>query len=56
MDFMFTEEQKRKYLPQIASGEKLAAFALSEPEAGILTIFAKTDPSVSMKAHRRSRK
>lgn len=28
------EEQKRKYLPPIASGEKLAAFALTEPEAG----------------------
>jgi len=28
------EEQKKKYLPQIASGEKLAAFALTEPEAG----------------------
>jgi alkylation response protein AidB-like acyl-CoA dehydrogenase len=29
-----TEDQKRKYLPPIANGEKLAAFALSEPEAG----------------------
>jgi len=29
-----TEAQKRKYLPSIASGEKLAAFAVSEPEAG----------------------
>lgn len=29
-----TEEQKKKYLPPIASGEKLAAFALTEPEAG----------------------
>ena len=29
-----TEEQKRKYLPPIGNGEKLAAFALSEPEAG----------------------
>jgi alkylation response protein AidB-like acyl-CoA dehydrogenase len=29
-----SEEQKRKYLPPIASGEKLAAFALTEPEAG----------------------
>ncbi|HID94374.1 MAG TPA: acyl-CoA dehydrogenase, partial [bacterium (Candidatus Stahlbacteria)] len=28
------EEQKRRYLPSIASGEKLAAFALTEPEAG----------------------
>ncbi len=29
-----TEEQKRKYLPQIAGGEKLAAFALTEANAG----------------------
>ena len=28
------EEQKQKYLPQIASGEKLAAFALTEANAG----------------------
>jgi len=29
-----TEEQKRKYLPALCSGEKLAAFGLTEPEAG----------------------
>lgn len=29
-----TEEQKQKYLKPLASGEKLGAFALSEPEAG----------------------
>ncbi|MBC7263571.1 MAG: acyl-CoA dehydrogenase [Chloroflexi bacterium] len=29
-----TEEQKRKYLPRLASGEGLAAFGLTEPEAG----------------------
>jgi len=29
-----TEEQKRKYLPDIASGEKTAAFALTETDAG----------------------
>lgn len=29
-----TEEQKKKYLPQIASGKALAAFAITEPEAG----------------------
>ncbi len=29
-----TEEQKKKWLPYIASGEKLAAFGLSEEEAG----------------------
>jgi alkylation response protein AidB-like acyl-CoA dehydrogenase len=29
-----TEEQKRRYLPKLASGEWLSAFALTEPEAG----------------------
>jgi alkylation response protein AidB-like acyl-CoA dehydrogenase len=29
-----TEEQKQKWLPALASGEKLGAFCLSEPEAG----------------------
>jgi acyl-CoA dehydrogenase len=29
-----TEEQKRRYLPKIATGEIIAAFALTEPEAG----------------------
>lgn len=29
-----TDEQKRRYLPRVASGHAIAAFALSEPEAG----------------------
>ncbi len=29
-----TEEQKRRWLPDLVSGKKLAAFALTEPEAG----------------------
>jgi acyl-CoA dehydrogenase len=29
-----TEEQKRQYLPRLASGELIASFALTEPEAG----------------------
>jgi len=29
-----TEEQKKKYLPRLASGEIIAAFALTEPDAG----------------------
>src|SRR3954467_7793803 len=29
-----TEEQKKKYPPDIASGKRLAAFTITEPEAG----------------------
>ena len=29
-----TAEQKHKYLPQVAAGKLIAAFALSEPDAG----------------------
>ncbi len=29
-----TEEQKKKWLPRLATGEMIAAFALTEPEAG----------------------
>ncbi|HPE97397.1 MAG: acyl-CoA dehydrogenase [Chitinophagales bacterium] len=29
-----TEEQKQKYLPDLATGKKIGAFCLSEPEAG----------------------
>lgn len=29
-----SEEQKKKYLPKLASGEEIGAFCLSEPEAG----------------------
>jgi butyryl-CoA dehydrogenase len=29
-----TEEQKKKYLPDLASGKKIAAFGITEPEAG----------------------
>lgn len=31
---MGTEEQKRKYLPDMATGDRIGAFALTEPEAG----------------------
>ena len=34
LDHFGTEEQKQKYLVPLASGQKLGAFALSEPEAG----------------------
>ncbi|MDI6606627.1 MAG: acyl-CoA dehydrogenase family protein [Candidatus Omnitrophota bacterium] len=29
-----SDEQKKKYLPDLASGKKIAAFAITEPEAG----------------------
>jgi alkylation response protein AidB-like acyl-CoA dehydrogenase len=29
-----TEEQKKKYLPELATGKKLAAYCLTEPDAG----------------------
>lgn len=29
-----TEEQKQKYIPELAAGKKLGAFALTEPNAG----------------------
>lgn len=29
-----TEEQRRKYLPRLASGEMIASFAMTEPDAG----------------------
>jgi hypothetical protein len=32
--FFGTEEQKQKYLPGLASGEKIGAYALTEPSAG----------------------
>lgn len=32
--YLGTEEQKRKYLPRLASGEWIGAFALTEPNAG----------------------
>jgi alkylation response protein AidB-like acyl-CoA dehydrogenase len=32
--FFGTEDQKRKYLPDLASGEKCGAYALTEPSAG----------------------
>jgi len=34
LSMLGTEEQKRKYLPPVISGEKLACFCLTEPEAG----------------------
>jgi alkylation response protein AidB-like acyl-CoA dehydrogenase len=36
------EEQKQKYLPDLASGEKLAAYALTEPGSGSDALGART--------------
>ncbi|WP_409271699.1 acyl-CoA dehydrogenase family protein [Neobacillus sp. SCS-31] len=36
------EEQKKKYLPDLATGEKLAAYALTEPGSGSDALGAKT--------------
>lgn len=37
-----SEEQKRKYLPEVAKGKKLCAFALTEPQAGSDAFAIKT--------------
>ena len=37
-----SEEQKRRWLPDLATGKKLAAFALTEPEAGSDAAHLKT--------------
>ncbi len=37
-----TEEQKQRYLPDLASGEKMAAYALTEPGAGSDAMNIKT--------------
>ena len=39
---MGTEEQKRKYLPGMASGDIIGAFALTEPSAGSHAVALKT--------------
>lgn len=42
-----SEQQKRKYLPRLATGEHIAAFALTEPSAGsdAAAIQTRADPS-----------
>jgi len=37
-----TEEQKKKYLPKIASGELLSSYCLSEPQAGSDSLASRT--------------
>lgn len=40
--FFGNKQQKEKYLPGLASGEKIAAYALTEPSAGSDALAAKT--------------
>jgi alkylation response protein AidB-like acyl-CoA dehydrogenase len=42
-----THEQKRKYLPGISSGEKIGAYALTEPGSGSDAMSAKTRADLS---------
>src|SRR5690606_12235800 len=39
---MGNEEQKKKYLPDMAAGNRIGAFALTEPEAGSNAVNLKT--------------
>lgn len=45
--FFCTEEQKKKYLPGLATGELIAAYALTEPEAGSDAMNCKTVATLS---------
>jgi len=42
-----TEEQKRKYLPKLATGERIACYCLSEPHAGSDAQNARTRAALS---------
>jgi alkylation response protein AidB-like acyl-CoA dehydrogenase len=42
-----TEEQKRRYLPRLASAELIAAYALTEPEAGSDALAIRTRADLS---------
>ncbi|CDG89485.1 MULTISPECIES: acyl-CoA dehydrogenase family protein [Xenorhabdus] len=53
-----TQEQKEKYLPAMAKGEKIACFALSEPEAGtdanaISTMYEPTENGFVINGHKK---
>lgn len=45
--FFGTDEQKKKYLPALATGEKFAAYALTEPGSGSDALGAKTVAKLS---------
>lgn len=42
-----TEQQKQKYLPALATGDKLAAYALTEPGSGSDALSAKTSAKLN---------
>ena len=42
-----TEEQKQRYLPRVANAEMVAAYALSEPQAGSDALAARTRADLS---------
>jgi alkylation response protein AidB-like acyl-CoA dehydrogenase len=45
--FFGTEEQKQKYLPHLATGEMIGAYALTEPHSGSDALAAKTKAVLS---------
>ncbi len=45
--FFGTEEQKQKYLPKLATGEMIGAYALTEPHSGSDALAAKTRATLS---------
>src|SRR5215831_895377 len=45
--FFGTEDQKREYLPKLASGEWIGAYALTEPQSGSDALAAKTKAVLS---------
>ncbi|MEW6131150.1 MAG: acyl-CoA dehydrogenase family protein [Acidobacteriota bacterium] len=45
--FFGNEEQKNKYLPKLASGEMIGAYALTEPQSGSDALAAKTKAVLS---------
>jgi alkylation response protein AidB-like acyl-CoA dehydrogenase len=49
--FFGTEEQKQKYLPKLASGEWIGAYALTEPQSGSDALAAKTKAVLSKDGH-----
>ena len=50
--FFGSEEQKRRYLPKLISGEWIAAYCLSEPQAGSDALAARTRAELSADGRR----